>query len=101
MAGRVPAIRASPTGADGRGSADVARQKLGDFWRFLSRRGVLGGNCLVFNEPGPFGGLNIDFSPIAIALEAAGLVVSPYTTPFYSNALAPLVEQAFPPADLA
>jgi NTE family protein len=83
------------------GGADVARQKLEDFWRSLSRRGFFGGNCLFFGEPGPFGGFNINFSPIAITLEAAGLVVSPYTNPFYSDVLAPLVEQAFPPADLA
>ena len=52
-------------------------------------------------EPGPFGGFNLDWSPVAIALEAVGLVVPPYTNPFYSDALAPLVTQAFPEADLA
>jgi NTE family protein len=41
-------------------------------------------------------GWNIDWSPVAIMLEAAGLVVSPYTNPFYTNALAPLLEAAFP-----
>jgi NTE family protein len=83
------------------GGADVARRKLADFWRSLSRRGFFGGNSLFFHEPGPFGGFNIDFSPVAIALEAVGLVVSPYTNPFYSDALAPLVEEAFPAADIA
>jgi NTE family protein len=82
------------------GGADIARRKLEDFWRSLSRRGFLGGNSLFFNEPGPFG-FNLDWSPVAIALEAMGLVVSPYTNPFYTDALAPLVAQAFPEADLA
>ena len=50
-----------------------------------------------YGEPGPFGGFNLDWSPVAIALEAAGLVVSPYSNPFYTDALAPLLAQAFPP----
>jgi len=82
------------------GGPDLARRKLEDFWRNLSRRGLLGGNSLFYNEPGPFGGFNLDWSPVAIALEAVGLVVSPYTNPFYSDALAPLVAQAFPEAEL-
>jgi NTE family protein len=82
------------------GGPDLARRKLENFWRALSRRGFLGGNGFFFNEPGPFGGFNLDWSPVAIALEAVGLVVSPYTNPFYSDALAPLVAQAFPEADL-
>jgi NTE family protein len=83
------------------GGPDVARRKLADFWQSLSRRGFLGGNALFFGEPNLFGGVNLDWSPVAIALEALGLVVSPYTNPFYTDALAPLVAQAFPPADLA
>jgi NTE family protein len=82
------------------GGPDLARRKLETFWRTLSRRGFLGGNGFFFNEPGPFGGFNLDWSPVAIALEAVGLVVSPYTNPFYSDALAPLVAQAFPEVDL-
>ena len=39
--------------------------------------------------------------PGAILLEAAGLVVSPYTNPFYVDALAPLLRDAFTAADLA
>ncbi len=38
---------------------------------------------------------------LPFALEAIGLVVSPYTNPFYSDALAPLIAEAFPTADLA
>jgi NTE family protein len=34
-------------------------------------------------------------------MEAIGLVVSPYTNPFYSDALAPLIAEAFPATDLA
>jgi NTE family protein len=82
------------------GGPDLARRRLEDFWRALARSGFLAGNALFFGEPGPFG-VNLDWSPVAIALEAIGLVVSPYTNPFYSDALAPLVTQAFPPADLA
>ncbi|WP_428485891.1 patatin-like phospholipase family protein [Rhodopila sp.] len=82
------------------GGPDLARRKLADFWRALSRGGFLGGNALFFGEQGPFG-FNLDWSPVAIALEAVGLVVSPYTNPFYSDALAPLIAQAFSAADLA
>ncbi len=83
-----------------RGGPDLARRKLADFWTGVSQRGLLAGNALFFGEPGPFGSFNLDWSPAAIALEAAGLVISPYTNPFYTDALAPLIEQAFPPADL-
>ena len=82
------------------GGADAARTKLEDFWRAVSRGGFLGGNRVFFGEPGPFG-FNLDWSPVAIALEAIGLVVSPYTNPFYSDALAPIVADAFPAAELA
>jgi NTE family protein len=82
------------------GGPDIARQKLSDFWRMLSRRGFLAGNPLFYGEPGPFGGVNLDWSPITIAMEAIGLVVSPYTNPFYTDALAPLLAQTFPAADL-
>ena len=83
-----------------RGGPDLARRKLADFWTSLQQRGLLAGNALFFGEPSPFGGFNLDWSPAAIALEAAGLVISPYTNPFYTDALAPLVEQAFPATDL-
>jgi NTE family protein len=83
------------------GGAGLARRKLAQFWRAVSRRGVLGGNALFYGEPNPFGGFNLDFSPVAVALEAVGLVVSPYTNPFYGDALAPLLDAAFPASDLA
>ena len=83
------------------GGPDLARRKLAAFWTDLSRRGLLSGNALFFGEPSPSGGFNLDWSPAAIGLEAAGLVISPYTNAFYTDALAPLVEQAFPAADLA
>ena len=83
------------------GGPGLARHKLANFWHGLSRRGLLAGNAPFFGEPSLLGGFNLDWSPAAIALEAAGLVISPYTNPFYADALAPLVEQAFPAADLA
>jgi NTE family protein len=83
------------------GGAEAARAKLAGFWKTVSQRGWKGGNPLFFGEPNLFGGFNLDFSPISIALEAMGLVVSPYTNPFYRDALAPIVAQAFPPAELA
>ncbi len=83
------------------GGPDLARRKLATFWQSVSRRGFLGGNALFYGEPDPFGGFNLDFSPVSIALEAIGLVVSPYTNPFYTDALAPLIAQAVPAADLA
>jgi NTE family protein len=82
------------------GGAEYARRKLEDFWRALSRAGFAGGNGLFFGEPGPFG-FNLDWSPVAIALEAVGLVVSPYMNPFYTDALAPLIAQTFSTADFA
>lgn len=83
------------------GGAEQARRALADFWGALSRRGLLAGNALFFAEPSPFGGYDIDANPAAIALEAAGLVVSPYANPFYADALAPLLEAAFPEPALA
>ena len=83
------------------GGPDRARRKLAQFWQAISRRGFLGGNAFFYGEPGPFGGFNLDWSPVSIALEAVGLVVSPYTDPFYTDALVPLLAQAFPAADLA
>jgi NTE family protein len=82
------------------GGPDFARRKLEDFWRATSEAGLRGGNAWFFGEPGPFG-FNLDWSPMAIALEAIGLVVSPYSNPFYSDVLAPLIEQAFTADDLA
>jgi NTE family protein len=107
---RIAAISGSSAGAINaaltvsglvQGGPDTARRKLEAFWRSLSRRGLLAGNPFFYGEPGPFGGVNLDFSPIAIALEAIGLVVSPYTNPFYADALTPLLRQTFPAADLA
>jgi NTE family protein len=83
------------------GGPAAARGKLRQFWTSVSREGFLGGNALFgFAEPGPFG-LDIDWSPGAIALEALGLVVSPYNNLFYTDALRPLLEAALPLADLA
>lgn len=83
------------------GGPAQARAGLRAFWEALSRRGSALGNALFgFADPG-IGGFNIDWSPGAILLEAAGLVVSPYTNPLYVDALAPLLRDAFPPATLA
>jgi hypothetical protein len=76
----------------------AARAKLRAFWEAVSRSGALAGNALFgFAEPGPFGGWNINWSPMAIALEAVGLVTSPNNNPFYQDALRPLLEQVLPP----
>lgn len=83
------------------GGPPAARDKLRAFWEGLSRRGASAGNALWgFAEPGTFG-FNIDWSPGAIFLEAVGLVVSPYTNPFYVDVLAPLLRDSFTPAELA
>jgi NTE family protein len=82
------------------GGAGLAQRKLEDFWRSTSQAGFRGGNAFFFGEPGPFG-LNLDWSPVAIALEAIGLVVSPYTNIFYTDTIGPLVEQAFSAGELA
>jgi NTE family protein len=106
---RIAAISGSSAGAINgaltvsglvQGGPELARRKLADFWQALSRRGFFAGNAFLYGEPGSFG-INIDWSPIAIAMEAIGLVVSPYTNPFYSDALAPLIAEAFPATDLA
>lgn len=82
------------------GGPGLARVRLGEFWRAVSERGALAGNALFYGEPGPFG-FNIDWNPAAIALEALGLVVSPYTNPFYRDALGPLLRELLPPDRLA
>jgi NTE family protein len=105
---RIAAISGSSAGAINaalatsglvQGGAEVAQRKLRQFWCAVAQGGLLAGNPFI--EPSPFGGFNLDFSPIAIAAEAAGLVVSPYTNPFYADALAPLLARAFPDAELA
>jgi len=83
------------------GGPAAARAKLRAFWQGLSRRGWAAGNELFgFADPTSVFGFNIDWSPGAIMLEAAGLVISPYTNPFYVDFLAPLLEQSFPPGEL-
>ncbi|MBV9777295.1 MAG: patatin-like phospholipase family protein [Acetobacteraceae bacterium] len=77
------------------GGPKAARAKLRAFWEGVSRRGSAAGNALFgFADPGLFG-FDIDWSPGAILLEAAGLVVSPYTNPFYYDYLAPLIGELF------
>jgi NTE family protein len=84
------------------GDAEAARAKLGTFWESVSLGGALAGNPFFdFAEPGPFGGWNIDWNPVVIALEAVGLVISPYNNPFYEDALRPLLERVLPSAELA
>ena len=78
------------------GGAELARTRLRELWTLVSRRGAAAGNAFFgYGEPGPFG-FNIDWNPVAIMVEAAGLVVSPYTNPFYVDALTPLLQAAFP-----
>ena len=57
------------------GGPELARRKLEDFWRATSRAGFRGGNAFFFGEPGAFG-FNLDWSPVAIALEAMASVTS-------------------------
>lgn len=83
------------------GGAGLARRRLSAFWQSLARAGFRGGNFMFFPEPSPFGGYDLDFSPLSIALEAANLVVSPYTNPFYTDSLAPLIARNLSPVDFA
>ena len=78
----------------------LARTRLAEVWRKISETGAVSGNAFFYGEPGPFG-LNIDWNPGAIALEALGLVVSPYTNPFYRDALGPLLREVLPAERLA
>lgn len=83
------------------GGPALARQRLAELWRLIAERGAMGGNALFgFADPGTFG-FNIDWSPAAIALEALGLVVSPYTNPFYVDTLGPVLQELLPPERLA
>jgi NTE family protein len=94
-------INAALTGCGlAKGSPQDARSRLKTFWTGFSRTGLrLGNPFFGYAEPGPFG-FNIDWNPMAIALEATGLLVSPYTNPFYSDALAPILKEALSDADL-
>ena len=82
------------------GGPTLARTRLRELWQTISARGAASGNALFFGDPGPFG-YNIDWSPGAIALEALGLVFSPYDNPFYRDPLGPLLAQVLPPGRLA
>jgi NTE family protein len=82
------------------GGAAAARRKLETFWGSVARAGLLAGNFLAFGEPGP-SGWNIDSSPAATLLGAANLLLSPYTNPFYTDPLIPLIKAALPADDLA
>ena len=79
----------------------AARSSLRGFWESLSQGPAGAANMLIFAEPSPFGGWNIDFEPLALAAEALSLVVSPYGNPFYVDALAPRLEAALPADQLA
>jgi NTE family protein len=79
----------------------AARSSLRRFWESLSQGAAGAANMLIFAEPSPFGGWNIDFEPLALTAEALSLIVSPYSNPFYVDALAPLLEAAFPADQLA
>ena len=95
------AINATVVGAGlAEGGPALARTRLAEAWRAVSDAGALGGNALFYGEPGPFG-LNIDWNPGAIALEALGLIVSPYTNPFYRDALGPVLHAILPAERLA
>lgn len=95
------AINATVMGAGlAEGGPTLARTRLAEAWRAISDAGAIGGNALFYGEPGVFG-LNIDWNPGAIALEALGLVVSPYTNPFYRDALGPVVRGILPAERLA
>jgi NTE family protein len=83
------------------GGPREARERLRRFWTDLSRQGRATGNAFFgFADPRLFG-FDIDWSPGAILLEMLGLIVSPYTNPFYVDALAPLLRSAFHPTDMA
>jgi NTE family protein len=82
-------------------SVETARSMLRGFWESVSRGSTAALNRLFFAEPSPFGGWNIDFEPLAMAAAAASLFISPYNNPFYVDALAPLLEAAFPADALA
>lgn len=82
------------------GGPGLARARLREFWETVSVRGAMAGNAFFYGDPGLFG-FNIDWSPGAIALEALGLVVSPYTNPFYRDNLGPILRELLPPERLA
>ena len=82
--------------------AAKAKSLLASFWGALSRRAFFSGNPFLGGLlPNYLSGWNIDWSPVAIALEMASLIFSPYNDPFYANPLAPLLADHLPPAALA
>jgi NTE family protein len=83
-------------------TARQAQSVLNQFWNRLSERAYFHGNALLGGtSPGCLDGFNLDWSPLAIWLEIASLIVSPYDTPLYTNPLAPLLDELLPPAALA
>lgn len=79
---------------------DNARQTqalLREFWEALSKRAFLSGNPFSAGVmPNPLSGWNQDWNPVAIFLEMMALIFSPYNFPFYSNPLAPLLNDFLP-----
>ncbi len=83
------------------GGPAAAQVKLRTFWEGVSQRGASAGNALFGYATSSLFGFNIDWSPGAIVQEALGLVISPYTNPFYYDYLGPLLRDQFGPAQLA
>ena len=91
------AINAAVTaGGLAEGGPALARTRLREFWRRLSERGRAGRERAVRLRRARPVRLEHRLEPGRDHARAAGLVVSPYTNPFYSDALAPLLEQSFP-----
>lgn len=94
----VAGLGSAPTQAQ---AAEHTQDLLGRFWRSLSERAFYQGNALLGGMvPGFMNGFNLDWGPVAIGMEMASMVLSPYDMPLYSNPLAPLLDDYLPPAVL-
>ncbi len=83
-------------------NAEKTRALLADFWQALAEKAFVGGNAFLGGlVPNYLTGWNLDWSPVAIWMEMASRVFSPYNNPFYSNSLSPLLERFFPAEAIA
>jgi NTE family protein len=76
---------------------EAARALLRRFWQASAERAYWGGNPFVRLLQPAFGGTwNLDWTPLAVAVDMLTQVISPYDVPFYANPLRDLLKDLLP-----